>query len=199
MPNIIYIHGFNSSPLSSKAQVLTRRMTQLGIADALMVPQLAASPEQAMQKLQLCVEACGSSSPVLIGSSLGGYYATWLAEKYDLKAILINPAIYPYRLLKDYLGENQNIYTGEKYILRDRDIEYMKSYEVDPIRQPENFWLLLETGDETLDYREAVDKFTHSPMRIHQGGSHEFLNFETMLDDILVYCGYDPVTLVAAP
>lgn len=190
MTRIIYIHGFNSSPLSHKAQSLTQRMTELGIADDLLVPQLSAYPEQAMEQLQACVTSCGSSRPVLIGSSLGGYYAIWLAERYGLKAILINPAIYPFKLLVEYLGVNQNIYTDTRYILEPRHVELMKSYEVEQISQPEDYWLLLETGDETLDYHEAENKFSDSRKTIHQGGSHEFLNFDNMLDDILRYCGY---------
>lgn len=199
MPHIIYIHGFNSSPLSYKARVLTERMSQLGIADDLRVPQLSADPEQAMKLLQTCVEESAPELPVLIGSSLGGYYATWLAERYDLKAILVNPAVYPYRLLEAYLGENQNLYTGERYILEPHHVAVMKSYEVESISHLDNFWVLLETGDETLDYREAEQKFANSRMMIKQGGTHEFLNFEAMLDDILVYCGYDPESLISAP
>ena len=197
MPRIIYIHGFNSSPLSHKAQLLTQRMTQLGIAGDLIVPQLSAYPEQAMGQLQACVEGCDSNRPVLIGSSLGGYYAIWLAERYGLKAILINPAIYPYNLLREYLGVNQNFYTDERYILEPRHVQLMKSYEVEKIRQPEDYWLLLETGDDTLDYHEAENKFPDSRMTIHQGGSHEFLHFDDMLDDILRYCGYDHLKLSA--
>lgn len=199
MHRVIYIHGFNSSPLSYKARILTERMTQLGIAEELSVPELPADPEQAMKLLQACVEESLDEPVILIGSSLGGYYATWLAERYNLQAILVNPAIYPYRLLQDYLGENQNYHTGERYTLEPRHVEIMKSYEVGSIRHAENFWVLLETGDETLDYREAQQKFANSPMTIKQGGTHEFLNFEVMLDDILRYCGYDSESLTPAP
>ncbi|MDH5182321.1 MAG: esterase [Gammaproteobacteria bacterium] len=192
MPRVIYIHGFNSSPQSHKARILTERMAHFGILGDLRVPELPADPEQAMALLQGCVEACGEIIPTLIGSSLGGYYAAWLAEKYDLKAILVNPAIYPYRLLEAYLGENENLYTGERYILKERHVAVMKSFQMEKINKPENYWLLLETGDEILDYRDAVKKFADSNKTIYQGGAHEFLNFESMLDDILRCCGYEP-------
>jgi len=198
MPHIIYIHGFNSSPQSYKARVLAERMGQLGIARDLSVPELSSDPGLAMQTLEASVEELFQQPTVLIGSSLGGYYATWLAERYDLRAILVNPAIYPYRLLLDYLGENQNIHTGERYMLEPRHVEIMKSFEVETLSRPDNFWVLLETGDETLDYREAEQKFANSRMTIKQGGTHEFLNFEPMCDDVLRYCGYDSELLTAA-
>ena len=190
MPGVVYIHGFNSSPASHKAMQLRARMRALGVEEDLSVPALPTAPQHAIAQLESLIAALGPRDLTLIGSSLGGYYATWLAEKYGLKAVLINPAVSPYRLLLDYLGENENPYTGERYVIGEADVEVLKVLEVGQLSRPEDFLVLLESGDEVLDYREAVAKYANCRVRVYPGGGHEFLNFETVLDDILVYCGY---------
>src|SRR5512145_1004181 len=109
---LIYIHGFNSSPASAKAQVLKARLASLGRGAELAAPALPPSPVQAAALLDaLALQHRGAA---LVGSSLGGYYATWLAEKHGMRAVLLNPAVRPYELLGAYLGVQQNLYTGER-------------------------------------------------------------------------------------
>jgi predicted esterase YcpF (UPF0227 family) len=91
----------------------------------------------------------------LVGSSLGGFYATWLAEKHGLKAVLINPAVHPHRDLRVFLGVQQNLHTGEKYELTESHLAQWEQLFV-PAITPTRYLLLVETGDELLDYREAV-------------------------------------------
>jgi predicted esterase YcpF (UPF0227 family) len=167
-------------------------MQGLGLAGQLLIPSLPADPSRAIQLLEQALAEIPGHRACLIGSSLGGYYATWLAEKYQLRAVLLNPAVTPYDLLLDYLGENENPYTGERYSITESYIELLKAYDVPHLSHPENFLVYLETGDEVLDYRQAETKFSHSKLEITPGGSHEMVNFETVIDDILVYCGYSP-------
>lgn len=190
MPELIYIHGFNSSASSHKAECLRMRMQALGIAESLTVPQLPADPQAAVEILEGLIERSDPAGTCLVGSSLGGYYATWLAEKYRLHAVLINPAVYPYKLLDEYRGENVNPYTGERFTVDESYIDTLKALDVERVSQPDHFMVLLEKGDKVLNYREAAEKFTESKPRIFDGGSHEFVNFECQMDDILVYCGY---------
>ena len=111
--SILYIHGFNSAPESKKAMQLTSAMHGMGLGGQLRVPALHHHPRQAIAQLQGVISELGS--PLLVGSSLGGYYATWLARQYGLKALLINPAVSPHRMFDGYLGTQTNHYSGETW------------------------------------------------------------------------------------
>jgi len=162
MSSLIYIHGFNSSPESTKAKIIGGALDQLDIdSDHYLVPSLAYEPEQAISELTDDIETllARNEEVYLIGSSLGGYYATYLAEKYQLKAVLVNPAVKPYELLMDYLGLNKNIYTGEEYEISEAHMEQLKALDVLETKHAENYLLLVQTDDETLDYHQATTKF----------------------------------------
>ena len=116
---------------------------------------------------------------------MGGYYATWLGEKYGLKSVLINPAVRPYDFMMEYLGENANYHTGERYILKQRHVDVARTLDVDPIKKPENIWVLLQTGDEVLDYRQAKVKYAQCRLTIEQGGDHSFQHYERHLPAII--------------
>jgi len=181
---LVYIHGFNSSPLSHKARQTADYFARAGLADCLAVPELPHEPARAIEDLCAIIE--NRSQPVaLIGSSLGGYYATWLAEHYGLRAALINPAVRPAELWQSHLGPNQNFYSGRRYEITAEHVEQLRQLDVPVLRQPENLMLLVQTGDETLDYRLAVDKYKSSVSIIQPGGNHSFVNFELMLPDII--------------
>ncbi len=190
---LIYIHGFISSPKSTKAQLLKHAMNVLGRGDEYYVPQLPFDPERAIALLEAKITASlqqlDASKIALVGSSLGGYYATWLANKFDLKAVLVNPSVRPYDSLKPYLGEVSNVYTGEKYTFETRHIEVLKSYDVPELASPENFYLMVQTADEVLDYRQAVEKYVDCRCDIQQGGSHGFEGFENMIPSIFKFLG----------
>ena len=184
---LIYLHGFNSSPLSKKALQTTAYFEDLGIADQLIVPQLANEPAQAMKELRALIATPRQLPVVLCGSSLGGYYASCLAEDYNLKAVLINPAVRPYQLWEKHLGVNHNYYTGEAYEVTAAHIQQLREIEREPISRPANFLLLTQTGDEVLDYRDAVEKYKNSARIIQQGGDHSFRNYQKMLPVIMKF------------
>jgi uncharacterized protein len=183
---LIYIHGFNSAPNSFKARLVGERMRALGRAAEYRVPALPHRPAEAITLLRDTVERFPGAA--LIGSSLGGFYATWLAEHYALRVVLVNPAVRPYVLLNAYLGPQKNLYTGAEYELTPQHIAELKALEVAAIT-PERYLLLTRTGDEVLDYRLAVEKYRGARQHVIPGGDHGFGEFENYLDVVLNFCG----------
>lgn len=190
MPSILYIHGFNSSPASLKARQLTACMTHLGLADHLRAPALPNDAGAAFALLERELEEL--DAPLLVGSSLGGYYATVLAERHGLKAVLINPAVRPWRFMEHYLGPQRNHHTGETWTLTEAHVEALSAQEVAAPADPERFHVWLQTGDETLDYRDAERYYGACTLRIEQGGDHGFQGFHRQLPLLLELAGFDP-------
>jgi predicted esterase YcpF (UPF0227 family) len=183
---LIYIHGFNSSPASFKAGVIQRELECRGCNEEFLAPALPHSPAAATALLEQLVrthrEAC------LIGSSLGGYYATWLAETCGLCAALLNPAVRPYELLAGSVGRQKNFHTGAEYDFTLQHIAELRTLEVGAIT-PARYLLLVETGDEVLDFRHAVEKYRGARQLVIEGGDHGFSNFADYLDAVLKFCG----------
>lgn len=183
---VIYIHGFNSSPASAKARILKSRLDALGHGAAFAAPALPVSPAEAARVLdELAMRHPGAA---LVGSSLGGYYATWLAEKHGLRAALLNPAVRPYDLLEDHLGPQQNLYTGERYELTARHVDELRALEVSRIT-PGRYLLVAATGDEVLDYRLAVERYRGCRQIVIEGGDHGLSGFTSQVDAVLAFCG----------
>ncbi len=180
-PVLIYVHGFNSSPDSWKARALRAELKRQGREQQLRVPALSHWPAEAIEQVE--AEIAAANGPVtLIGSSLGGYYSTWLVEQNPaLRAVLVNPAVYPYRLLEEWLGQNTNLYTREQYQLTERHLEQLLALDCPQLQHPDRYLLLVQTGDETLDYREAVDKYAACAQFVQPGGSHGFEHFEALI------------------
>ena len=183
--NILYIHGFNSSPQSLKAK-LSRQYFQEHFPEINFVcPQLANSPNEAIAQLTQIIEAASDEDWYLIGSSLGGYFAHYLANQYQLRAVLINPAIKPFTLLETYIGEQTNTYTNITYQVTTQHMLELKAIEQSAPsfddEQKNNYLIMVQTGDEVLDYQEAVDKFQHCRLIVEQGGDHSFIGFDQKL------------------
>lgn len=172
---IIYIHGFGSSGHGGKASLFREYFEEEVIAPSLSyVPSLAIDTlEQLIEMLLEKEETVG-----LVGSSLGGYYAIYLANKYNLKAVLINPSIYPYKTL-DKIGMAMNYYDSTSFEVTREHINALKSMEFETIQNQENFITLLQTDDEVLDYNDAVEKLPDSELVIEEGGNHSFENIES--------------------
>ena len=183
---LIYIHGFNSSPASAKAQLVKSRLEAMGRGAEFLAPALPHSPAQAASLLDAL--ASRHSGAALIGSSLGGYYATWLAEKYALRAALLNPAVRPYDLLSTHLGVQQNLYSGERYEFSARHIEELRALEVATIT-PARYLLVTATGDEVLDYRQALDRYRGCRSILIEGADHGLSTFADYVDAVLEFCG----------
>lgn len=183
---LIYIHGFNSSPASSKAQLLKARLEALGWGAEFTAPALPHSPAQAAALLDRLVSRHPGAA--LVGSSLGGYYATCLAEKHDLKAVLLNPAVRPYELLAPYVGRQKNFHTGEEYDFTARHVAELRSLEVERIT-PERYLLIAAKGDEVLDYRQAVTRYQGCRQIVIEGSDHGLSDFSDYVELVLGFCG----------
>jgi uncharacterized protein len=183
---IIYIHGFNSSARSFKARALGERLTALGCGDAFLCPDLPHRPQAAIALLDSLVAA--QPGACLVGSSLGGFYATWLAERHRLRAVLLNPAVRPYELLRGYLGTQTNLYSAERYELTEAHLEELRALDVETVT-PARYLLIVATGDEVLDHCEALAKYRGARQIVIAGGDHGFSDFEKHLATVLSFCG----------
>jgi hypothetical protein len=185
---ILYLHGFNSAPASHKARTMAAFLEQRGLGGEFVCPALPHRPAEAIALLEGLVAAHGTRNLTFVGSSLGGFYATWLAEKHACRAILVQPAVFPHAGLEQYLGPQKNLYTGAEYELTRAHLDGWRSLYVDAV-DPERYLLLLETGDEVLDYREAVRKYEGARMVIREGGDHMMQSFPEHLPRMLRFAG----------
>ena len=183
---LIYIHGFNSSPASFKARVLREALAERAPAMSFHAPALPHSPAAAARLLDEL--AAAHPRALLAGSSLGGYYAAWLAERHDLRAVLINPAVRPYELLEGHVGPQKNLHTGEEYEFTPVHVEELRALEVAALK-PQRYLLMVETGDELLDYRQALARYRGARQCVIEGGDHGFSDFAVHLGEVFDYCG----------
>tara|TARA_B100001063_G_scaffold231194_1_gene245103 strand:- start:37 stop:624 length:588 start_codon:yes stop_codon:yes gene_type:complete len=184
MTTLIYLHGYNSSSQSKKA-LQTKHWIASNAPDVNFIcPDLPPFADCAFKLLNSIVETKSSSPIGLIGSSMGGFFATCLIEKYNLRGVLINPAVSPARGLESWLGENQNYITGDKWTLRSQDIREFIKIDPPKIRRQGNYLVFIQTGDEVLDYRDAETRYTGNRIVVEQGGNHSFKDYDQRLSDI---------------
>lgn len=183
---LIYVHGFNSSALSYKAGLLRDRMTQRGLADQYACPELSHRPAQAIAQLQALLAAHDAGSVTLVGSSLGGFYATWLTEKLGARAVLVNPAVRPYQLLVPCIGPQKNLYSHQDYEFTPLHLDELRALEVEQIT-PERYLLITTTGDEVLDYHDGVARYAGSEQIIVNGSDHGFREFGDYIDPVIAF------------
>ncbi|NMM37112.1 MAG: alpha/beta fold hydrolase [Glaciimonas sp.] len=186
---ILYLHGFRSSPLSFKAQLLAERMRALGQADAYLCPQLPASPSAAVAQALELARSCPPSELSIIGSSLGGYYATWLAEQLGCRAALLNPAVKPPRDLESYVGVTTAFHTDARFEFKRSYIAELEALQIASISRPERYFLIAARGDEVLDWQEMVAHYPGARHRIINGSDHGLSDFVRYADEVLAFCG----------
>jgi hypothetical protein len=181
---IVYLHGFNSSPQSHKAQLFGRYLAGRGLGAQYACPALPPVASAAIAE----IEKFAGPGSCFVGSSLGGFYATYLAEKHGAKAVLINPAIDPHVGLRAYLGTQKNFHSGEAYELTESNLREWQALYV-PRITPARYWLIVETGDEVLDYRRAVERYRGARQRVIEGGDHSLQSFPEHMQDIAEFAG----------
>jgi uncharacterized protein len=187
MSSLVYLHGFLSSPASTKALQTEAWFAHHHPEIVYYCPLLTPYPEQTRLQLERLVESLLPQPVFLMGSSLGGFWATWLAEKYDLRALLINPAVTPSEFMPEYLGvELKNYHTDHTYYLNTQHVEEIKCVEVAPVRKS-NYWLLVQMGDEALDYRDAVKKYAGCKQTVEAGGDHSFQGFDRFFEEAMIF------------
>ena len=184
---IVYIHGFNSSPSSHKSNQLRERLAALGRENEFASPALPHWPREAMALLEHEVAGVAAEKVTLVGSSLGGFYATYLTEKLGLRSVLVNPAISPHEGLRTYLGRQKNLYSGDEYVLTEEHLAQLARLRVDKPVKLDRYLLMHTTGDELLDWRIAVDHYHGCRQVIVQGSDHGFRQFGDYLDIVLAF------------
>lgn len=182
---LIYVHGFNSGSASSKARVLQMTLAKLELGASFLCLDLPHRPAQAIAVLGNLIDRYDEVK--LVGSSLGGFYATWLAERCGVKAVLINPAVHAQFVLANELGEQKNYSSGEVYQFTQHHLSELAALDLLQVSHPENILLLVETGDEILDYRDAVAYYAHCRQIVVPGGDHGFQSFAQYIPTILAF------------
>ncbi len=172
---IIYIHGFGGSGEGVKAKLFKEAFRDENV----IAPSLSYVPDLAILTLCELIESFlkVGENVSLLGSSLGGYYALYLSNKYNLKAVLLNPSVYPYKTLAAYVGVAPNFYYESHFTWTNLHVNSLKEYEVTQVKT-ELIFLLQQKGDTLLNYTEAEQKLLGCQAVLDEGGSHSFENIE---------------------
>ena len=188
---VIYLHGFNSSGNATKSQILRAAVEKSAPEVGYYSPTLIHHPEKAIGELQAVLDEQSKQFQFcFVGSSLGGFFAIYFANRYlDSKAVLVNPAINPWESMHEYYGHYENTATGEKFEVTEAFVSSLKKFGISEIKSPERFLLLLQTDDDVIDYRMALNAFSNSPHIIRTGGGHTFTDFSEVTSEILQFIG----------
>jgi predicted esterase YcpF (UPF0227 family) len=151
-------------------------------------PALNASPKHAMVDVLNTIAEWPKSTMAVVGSSLGGFYATWLTERLGCKAVLLNPAVHPARDLAAYIGQNKCWHDPQQSFLFDRTyVGELRDQEIAHISQPERYFAVIAKGDEVLDWREMTDHFPGAKIKLLVAGDHALSDFDQHLDEVLEF------------
>lgn len=175
---LLYIHGFRTTAQSHKADLLKDYFK-----DTIIIADFRISPNDAIEDLELLIQKYPITG--IIASSLGGFYASYLSERHNLKTILINPSTLPFETTRRYLGKNTRD-DGSTFIWDESDLNALRYYDV-AVSKPENYLIFLQTGDEILDYTLAKNRYNGSAMVIEEGGNHRFDRFERYFDKVSAF------------
>lgn len=186
---ILYLHGFRSSPDSAKARMMAAALRERNLIDKWHCPQLPASPAKAVALAQTLIEQHAGTDPAstltVIGSSLGGYYATCLAEQYRCRAVVLNPVVYAARDMASQVGEHTQYHSDKPFIFLPEHVQELAQLAVERPRDTSRYFLLAATGDELLDWREMAQWYAGSHGRIIQGSDHGISDFQQWLPEVL--------------
>jgi predicted esterase YcpF (UPF0227 family) len=198
-PALIYLHGFRSSSQSAKAQLFVRAVAALpaAVRPRLHVPDLSSDPTAAIADVAAWIERelpgrDAASRLTLIGSSLGGFYATHLAEHFGARAAVINPTVRPWADLQAYAGAQTNLHTGESFEVTAAHLQALRSQAVLRITRPDRYFLLVRSGDEVLPWRDALAHYAGARQYVLGGGDHGWVDFADEIPAVLRFAGCRP-------
>ena len=184
--HLLYLHGFRSSPLSAKAVKMAAAVQALHPAVHWWCPQLPPSPRQAMAMLMAGIAGWPQGSMAVVGSSLGGFYATWIAARTGCPAVLLNPAVHPARDLASHIGEQSAWHSPpETFFFQPEFVQELRDLDAGTLSRPERFYTLIAKGDELLDWREMSARYAGSQGQLLEGGDHALSDFDTHLAGVL--------------
>ncbi|MEH6454068.1 MAG: YqiA/YcfP family alpha/beta fold hydrolase [Psychromonas sp.] len=184
---LLALHGFHSSPESLKIQQMSAYLADKHPEITFVCPQLPCFPEPMWQVIESVFKQYKNDQIAVMGSSLGGYLATKAAQQYGIKVLLINPAVYPFDLLEHYAGLQVHPYTHISYQINESFFKQLKALNVQSIANTDDFWVLLQKGDEVLNYQQACDKYQLCKVTCEEGGDHSFINFDRFIPEIIKF------------
>jgi predicted esterase YcpF (UPF0227 family) len=185
---LVYLHGFRSSPRSSKAVMTGEAIKALSSAANPIewyCPQLLASPKESMAMVTAHIDQSKADRIVVIGSSLGGFYTNYLAEKYTCKAVALNPAVRAARELAPHVGMMTAYDSDEPFDFRPEYIDELRALQVEAITNPGRYFLIAAKGDELLDWREMVDFYPGAKQLVLEGSDHGIADYADHLPQVL--------------
>lgn len=185
LTHLLYLHGFRSSPQSAKARQVHARVLARHPAVTWWCPQLPPSPRQAMREVMDGIRGWPRERMGVVGSSLGGFYATWVAQQTGCKAVLLNPAVDPARGLARYIGEQTAWHDpNERFFFEPRFVDELRALDSGPLREPHRFFAVIAKGDEVLDWREMTARYAGARVKLLEGGDHALSDFDRHIDEV---------------
>jgi predicted esterase YcpF (UPF0227 family) len=186
--HLLYLHGFRSSPQSTKARQFAQRVAERHPSVTWWCPQLPPSPREAMAMLMAGIAAWPRDSMAVVGSSLGGFYATHVAEATGCKAVLLNPAIDPARDLAKYVGEHSSWHDPQqRFVFEPAFVDELRALECGPLADPSKYFAVIAKGDEVLDWREMTGRYAGARIKLLEGSDHALTDFDQHVDEVFAF------------
>ena len=186
--HLLYLHGFRSSPQSTKARKVAARVQAQHPGVSWWCPQLPPSPRHAMDLVMQGIAGWPRDRMVVIGSSLGGFYASWVAQQTGCPAVLLNPAVYPARDLAQYIGEQTSWHDPEDhFFFQPEFIAELRALDARPLRQPQRTFAVIAKGDEVLDWREMAGRYAGARIKLLEGSDHALSDFDEHIDEVFAF------------
>jgi uncharacterized protein len=186
--HLLYLHGFRSSPQSTKAKLMTARVARDFPQVTWWCPQLPPSPRLAAEMIERGIAEWPKESMAVVGSSLGGFYASWVAEKHACKAVLLNPAVFAARDLAKYVGEHTSWHNpADKFVFKAGYVDELQALAQHSMRQPGNYLAIIAKGDEVLSWEEMTARYQGANIKLLEGSDHAISEFEAYLPEVLSF------------
>ncbi len=189
--HLLYLHGFRSSPQSAKARLMAQHMQAQHPQVVWLCPQLPPSPRATMDMVSRATADWPAVHMAVVGSSLGGFYATWVAEQRGCRAVLLNPAVNPARDLEKYIGAQTQFHAPEEHFyFKAEYVQELRDLACGPLRQPQNYLAVIAKGDEVLDWREMHARYQSGKVRLLEGGDHAISDFADHLSTVVAHLNF---------
>lgn len=190
--HLLYLHGFRSSPQSVKSRRMLGWLAEHRPDVTTWCPQLPPSPAEALAMVEAGITDWPRDRMVVVGSSLGGFYATWVAERHGCPAVLLNPAVDPARDLAKYIGEQTAFHDpAERFFFRAEYVDELRALHAGPLAHPERLLAVIAQGDELLDWREMAARYAGAHIHLIEGSDHGLSDFDAHLPRLLQFLGLD--------
>ena len=191
--HLLYLHGFRSSPQSAKARLVAARVAAQHPGVTWWCPQLPPSPREAMAMVMDGIAHWPASTMAVVGSSLGGFYATHVAQVRGCKAVLLNPAVDPARDLAKYIGEQTAWHDpAERFYFEPRFVDELRALECGPLADPARYFAVIAKGDEVLDWREMTGRYPGVRIKLLEGSDHALSDFDDHIDEVFAFLDLAP-------